>query len=269
MSHILIGIYDEDTVYGKRLMEYINRQKVYPLTAAAFTTAEGLKEFMEQQDVRGAILAEGTPVSTDKPVYYLKRDQSSESCRYGNARQIIKEAYSVFNPGRQRAAGVTGIYSPAENRKRTGFALQTARETNALYFGMESYGRAGTEGAMENLLFAVKVRKDQIADLVRESSKDINGVRGFPSARCFLDYREISAEDYRWLFQKLAEADISAVLDMETACIYDFSLFSLCDYLYLPVWEEDMEDPRLLGFKEVSEQHPILSALNWKEVFLS
>lgn len=269
MSHILIGIYDEDAVYGKRLMEYINRQKDYPLTAAAFTTTEALKEFIKNQDVKGAILEEGSCINVGIPVYFLKKDQTSAACRYGNAKEILKEAYAVFKPGRQGSAGVTGVYSPAENRKRTDFALRTAKEQRAIYFGMESYGRAGDEGAMEDLLFAVKVRKEEIADLVRGSAVSIGGVNGFASARCFLDYREISAEDYRWLFEKLADADVSVVLDIGTACIYDFALFSLCDRLYLPIWEEDMEDPRLLGFKEVSEQHPVLSTLHWKEVFLS
>lgn len=269
MSHILIGICDKDAVYGKRLMEYINRQKDYPLTAAAFTTTDALKEFIKDQDIKGVILEEGTGISEDIPVYYLRKDQTTQACRYGNAKEIVKEAYGIFSPGRQGPAGVTGVYSPTENRKRTGFALQTAKENKALYFGMESYGRASDEGAMENLLFAVKVRKDGIADLAGQSAVSMEGIRGFTSARCFLDYREVSVEDYRWLFQRLADAGMSAVLDIGTACIYDFELFSLCDHLYLPVWEEDMEDPRLLGFKEVSEQHPVLSTLHWKEVFLS
>lgn len=269
MSHILVGICDGDAVYGKRLMEYINRQKDYPLTAAAFTTTDALKEFIKDQDVKGVILEEGSCISEDIPIFYLKKDQTTLACRYGNAKEIVKEAYSIFSPGRQGPAAVTGVYSPTENRKRTDFALQTAKENKALYFGMESYGRVLDEGAMENLLFAVKVRKDGIADLVGGSAVSMEGVRGFASARCFLDYREVSVEDYRWLFQRLTDVGISAVLDIGTACIYDFELFSLCDHLYLPVWQEDMEDPRLLGFKEVSEQHPVLSMLHWKEVFLS
>ena len=269
MSHMLVGICDEDAVYGKRLMEYINRQKDYPLTAAAFTTTDALKEFIKDQDVKGVILEEGICISENILVYYLKKDQTTQACRYGNAKEIVKEAYSIFSPGRESSAGVMGVYSPTENRKRTDFALQTAKENRAMYFGMESYGRTLEEGAMENLLFAVKVRKDGIADLAAESAVIVEGVKGFASARCFLDYREVSVEDYQWLFQRLTDAGISAVLDIGTACIYDFELFSLCDQLFLPVWEEDMEDPRLLGFKEVSEQHPVLSTLHWKEVFLS
>ncbi len=74
MSHIFIGIYDEDAVYGKRLMEYINRQKEYPLTAAAFASLEALTEFIASQDVKGVILEEGTQINSKVPVYYLKKE---------------------------------------------------------------------------------------------------------------------------------------------------------------------------------------------------
>lgn len=269
MRHILIGIYDEDAVYGKRLMEYINRQKEYPLTAAAFTSAEALNEFVKTQDVKGLILEEGVCIHEDIPVFYMKKDQTSSACRYGNAKEIVKEAYDTFKPGSQMSVGLTGIYSPSENRKRTEFALQLARQNHAFYFEMESYGQVRDEKGMEDLLLAVKMRRDKIMELVNESAVSIEGVKGICSARCFLDYREISVDDYQWFFQQMTAEGIPAVLDIGTACIYDFKLFTICDHLYLPIWEEDMEDPRLLGFKELSEHHPILSELNWKEVFLS
>jgi len=134
---------------------------------------------------------------------------------------------------------------------------------------MESYGYAVHNRSMEDLLFAVKARREGIIDYAYSLTAGTDGVKRIDSARCFLDYKDMSGEDYRWFFQQLGEAGISAVLNMSTACIYDFELFSLCDCLYLPIWEEDMEDPRLLGVKELSKQHPILSTLHWKEVYLS
>lgn len=93
MSHIFIGIYDEDAVYGKRLMEYINRQKEYPLTAAAFASLEALTEFIASQDVKGVILEEGTQINSKvpsspyhtglrkRPVLPLTYLQSLSACR--------------------------------------------------------------------------------------------------------------------------------------------------------------------------------------------
>ena len=269
MSHIFIGIYDEDAVYGKRLMEYINRQKEYPLTAAAFASLEALTEFTGSQDVKGLILEEGTQIDSKVPVYYLKKDSTQEACRYGSAKEIVKEAYAAFRPKGLSSGGVTGVYSPSDNLKRTGFALETAEKLNALFLGMESFGYAVYNRSMEDLLFAVKARREGIIDYAYSLTAGTDGVQRIDSARCFLDYKDMSGEDYRWFFRQLGEAGISAVLDMSTACIYDFELFSLCDCLYLPVWEEDIEDSRFLGFKELSKQHPVLSTLHWKEVYLS
>ena len=269
MSHIFIGIYDEDAVYGKRLMEYINRQTEYPLTAAAFSSLEAFTEFTENQDVKGVILEEGTQINSKVPVYYLKKEISQEACRYGSAKEIVKEAYAAFRPKGISSGGITGIYSPSDNLKRTGFALETAEKLNALLLGMDSYGYAVPNRSMEDLLFAVKARREDLIDYAASLTDGTDGIKRIGSARCFLDYKDMSGEDYRWFFRQLGEAGISAVLDMSTACIYDFELFSLCDRLYLPIWEEDMEDPRLLGFKELSKQHPALSTLHWKEVYLS
>lgn len=269
MSHIFIGIYDEDAVYGKRLMEYINRQKEYPLTAAAFASLEALTEFIASQDVKGVILEEGTQINSKVPVYYLKKEPLKGACRYGSAKEIVKEAYAVFSPKGLESGGVTGVYSPSDNLRRTGFALETAVKRSALYLGMEAYGYGVQNRSMEDLLFAVKARRENIIDYAQSLISGTDGVKRIGSARCFMDYKDMSGEDYRWFFQRLEEAGISSVLDMSTACIYDFELFSLCDRLYLPIWEEDMEDPRLLGFKELSKQHPVLSKLHWKEVYLS
>ena len=104
MSHIFIGIYDEDAVYGKRLMEYINRQKEYPLTAAAFASLEALTEFIASQDVKGVILEEGTQINSKvtvppseeralkggMPIWKCKGDREGGICSFQSKRPGIK-----------------------------------------------------------------------------------------------------------------------------------------------------------------------------------
>ena len=48
MKDISIGIYHKDHQYGKRLMEYLNHQKDFPMTAS-FTSDEEMF-FKQEQD---------------------------------------------------------------------------------------------------------------------------------------------------------------------------------------------------------------------------
>ena len=54
-----------------------------------------------------------------------------------------------FQSKRLESSGVTGVYSPSDNLRRTGFALETAVKRSALYLGMEAYGYGVQNRSME------------------------------------------------------------------------------------------------------------------------
>ena len=53
MKDISIGIYHKDHQYGKRLMEYLNHQKDFPMTAS-FTSDEEMFFKQEQEGDHGS-----------------------------------------------------------------------------------------------------------------------------------------------------------------------------------------------------------------------
>ena len=68
MKDISIGIYHKDHQYGKRLMEYLNHQKDFPMTAS-FTSDEEMFFKQEQEgDFECLVLAEETDYHGDFPV---------------------------------------------------------------------------------------------------------------------------------------------------------------------------------------------------------
>ena len=65
MKDISIGIYHKDHQYGKRLMEYLNHQKDFPMTAS-FTSDEEMFFKQEQEgDFECLVLAEETDYHGD------------------------------------------------------------------------------------------------------------------------------------------------------------------------------------------------------------
>ena len=86
MKDISIGIYHKDHQYGKRLMEYLNHQKDFPMTAS-FTSDEEMFFKQEQEgDFECLVLAEEPDYHGDFPVCRIganvlpecKRDRSGD-----------------------------------------------------------------------------------------------------------------------------------------------------------------------------------------------
>ena len=76
MKDISIGIYHKDHQYGKRLMEYLNHQKDFPMTAS-FTSDEEMFFKQEQEgDFECLVLAEETDYHGDFPVCRIGANES-------------------------------------------------------------------------------------------------------------------------------------------------------------------------------------------------
>ncbi len=51
------------------------------------------------------------------------------------------------------------------------------------------------------LLFYIKEHKEDIVQYFMEHQKKFDGCVGFAGASCYLDYRELSMQDYEWFLR--------------------------------------------------------------------
>mgnify|MGYP000034326103 CR=1 FL=1 len=68
MRDISIGIYHKDYQYGKRLMEYLNHQKDFPMTASFISDEDAFFRQEEEGDFECLVLAEETDYHGSSPV---------------------------------------------------------------------------------------------------------------------------------------------------------------------------------------------------------
>ena len=88
MKDISIGIYHKDHQYGKRLMEYLNHQKDFPMTAS-FTSDEEMFFKQEQEgDFECLVLAEETDYHGDFPVCRIGANESMGGMYCQSAKEI-------------------------------------------------------------------------------------------------------------------------------------------------------------------------------------
>ena len=66
----------------------------------------------------------------------------------------------------------------------------------------------------ELLLFYIKEHKEDIIEYFLNHQKDLGGCMGFAGAACYLDYRELTMQDYEWFFEKLRQAGIKIIFDI-------------------------------------------------------
>ena len=141
MKDISIGIYHKDHQYGKRLMEYLNHQKDFPMTAS-FTSDEEMFFKQEQEgDFECLVLAEETDYHGDFPVCRIGANESMGGMYCQSAKEIAAGIYHCLNVSPQiENERIFGVYSPISRLEISAFARNMAASNGWIYFGMQPYG---------------------------------------------------------------------------------------------------------------------------------
>lgn len=263
MKKIYAGIYHKDRRYGKRLMEYLNHQKEYPMTV--WFTSDEDKFFQREKEgcFQCLILAEETVYGGSVPTCRIERGHAQSGL------EIAKNIYGCLQAAGEEHQKIFGVYSPFGRSIVTDISLELARQRDAVYVGMRAYHRflADSESADE-LLFHIKERKEDSVEFFLSHQESLEGAGGYPGANCYLDYLEPSLEDYHYFFKRLKNQNISLVLDMETACIPGLSFFELPDQVYIPLAETEVCSEQYMHFTEQMKRYGVWKKHNVEEIFL-
>lgn len=250
MKDISIGIYHKDHQYGKRLMEYLNHQKDFPMTAS-FTSDEEMFFKQEQEgDFECLVLAEETDYHGDFPVCRIGANESMGGMYCQSAKEIAAGIYHCLNVSPQiENERIFGVYSPISRLEISAFARNMAASNGWIYFGMQPYGHFEEDETDDLLLFYIKEHKEDIVLYFMEHQKKFDGCVGFAGASCYLDYRELSMQDYEWFFEKLRETGICIIFDIGIASPPDLKFFGLFDRIFLPLMRQDLGVWNIRSFK--------------------
>lgn len=269
MKDISIGIYHKDHQYGKRLMEYLNHQKDFPMTAS-FTSDEEMFFKQEQEgDFECLVLAEETDYHGDFPVCRIGANESMGGMYCQSAKEIAAGIYHCLNVSPQiENERILGVYSPIPRLEISAFARNMAASNGWIYFGMQPYGHFEEDETDDLLLFYIKEHKEDIIEYFMKHQKKFDGCVGFAGASCYLDYRELSMQDYEWFFEKLREAGIYIIFDIGIASPPDLKFFGLFDRIFLPLMRQDLGCMEYKKFQKQMRKHGVWKLTNWEEVML-
>lgn len=269
MRDISIGIYHKDYQYGKRLMEYLNHQKDFPMTAS-FTSDE--KTFFKQEqegNFECLVLAEETDYHGNSPVCRIGVNDSMGGMYCQSGKEIAAGIYHCLNVNPQLDnEGIFGVYSPIPRTEVSTFAREMAVSNGWIYFGMQPYGHFKEQGLDECLLFYIREHKEDIMKYFLSNQQELDGCTGFAGASCYLDYQELSLKDYQWFFEKIREENLRIIFDIGIASPPDLKFFELFDRVFLPLFREDLNSFEYTGFKNQMKKHMVWNQTSFEEVML-
>ena len=237
MAKIRVAIYDEDVDYSLRLMNYLNGKYGRQIDAVAFSKKEHLMRETAEYGFDYVVTTDVEDIGAVPVIRIIEDEREDGYYRYGSAKTLAERIVTGFHsdPASMAATSrVIGVFSLSDIDRRTAFAIRKAGQLPGIYIGMEEFCTLDTtEYWMEELLFHIRQRTEDICRQIEEHLLWKDGVRYLPSARCFLDYRFLDYEDYRWFSEKLLEGmDVPVVFDIGIGSFPDFQVFSMFDTLY-------------------------------------
>lgn len=259
IKKIKTAIFDADEMYSRRLMNYLNSRYSDQLEAAAFTKKEALLEQLSIGVYDCVVSAE--PVGDGLvPVIDLREMDETGNCyRYGSAKEIARCILKTFSSEVEmpkKEGELIGVYAPAGGSFRTRYAWELAKQHKGICIGMEEFCGVHTEQYwMEQLLFAIRERDEQVVAHMMDVLEWQDGIRILPSARCYLDYRYLQYEDYAWFFGKLKEqCRENVICDIGTGCFTELRTFALFDRIFVLKGKDSVSSRRLALFLQLAGQ---------------
>lgn len=280
MKQYKIAICDEEVDYAFSLMNYMNGEKEQPCLAMAFTSEGNLKQYLEENTVDLLLLGDHMEleVSEELAVLWLTDGQEiwhkegvyKYQAAEGLVRTIMEkvmEKAGNFPTVKREDFTIYGIYSPIGRCGKTNLAMGICRyqEGRSLYVGLEEYGSfIDQKGINQELLYYLKNRDEGFHLRLNQFTVQENGCYMIPSPSCYLDLKQITAEDIAWFLEQLIYEGTykTVVFDIGTGSLSDFHIFELFDKILVPILEEQtaqIKKEQFLQFIEKSKE------IQWKE----
>lgn len=269
MRDISIGIYHKDYQYGKRLMEYLNHQKDFPMTASFTSDEETFFKQEEEGDFECLVLAEETDYHGSSPVCRIGVNESMGGMYCQSGKEIAAGIYHCLNVSPQvDDERIFGVYSPIPRPEVSAFARNLAASNGWFYFGMQPYGHFEENESNDMFLFYIREHKEDIIEYFLKHQQNFDGCHGFAGASCYLDYKELSLEDYQWFIEKIKQTDIRIMFDIGTATPPDLNFFGLFDRIFLALRRDDLKSVEYTYFKKQMKKYGIWNKTSWEETML-
>lgn len=276
MKTYQVVLYDQDEEFVLALMNYLNRSAQIPLLSMAFTSGEELFDYLAvhrvdlivmetQLDVSKGTLNQETPVlrmygSDEK----TGKDEGNYIFKYSKASDYLRCILRILSEERQVLVAdgrgwCMAVYSPIGRSGKTILAKalcryvqkQEEKPVQSIYIGFEEYGVLGNENyGMEELLYYIKQRADNISMKMKALSGKEDGYDVIPSACSYAELKSLCSDDVNWVLQSVRREGIYDYLiaDIGGASLMGIDMLTGFDEVYLPCLRDSDSEKKWNSF---------------------
>lgn len=282
----IAAVYDVDTVYGERLMRYLEKKEKIQFQIVYFTREEALLQFAADRSIRilivnQQVLTEAVKALTVGHWIVLTEEKQEDGCseyhyiyKYQSAEEIVREImkysesitpFAVAEKGEwHKNVQMIGIYSPAVDCLKTPFALAMAQLLSqgeaVLYLNLDAV--SGLDYLLEkesetDLSDAVYyMHQGNLKEKLPELVQTYGAMDYISPVRCPEDLRIISADDFVRLLQEIIQGQVyrTIILDVAEGLYSPADILAFCHTIYMPMKSDCVSEARQREFWKYLER---------------
>lgn len=285
MKQYILAVLDEEEIYARRLVEYLNRRKEPLFFAEAFTGFASLQEFVKDHAVKVLLLHTAcwnekiTELGAEKIV--LLSDgivpeglpQQSVLYKYQAADCLYQELLNCCSDikfGGSRAQGtaaeILSVYSPVKQSRNTCFAvvmgMELAKRKRVLYLNLEPFSsflglyETLNQHNLSDLMYFLKQDGTELFCELKNTVFKIKDLDCVMPAQAPMDIQSFMPEDWEWLLSVLKESSGYEILVLEFGEeVRGFAdILGRSDLIYMPIWNELLEQEKIRQFENFIEK---------------
>lgn len=261
MRQGILAIYDKDTMYACRLMQYLNQDATFFLEARVFTNLISLQEYLEETKIEVLLLGETIGVEAIEKDHiqhimllsehgmvregseypYLYKYQSMEGlvkeialCCVGTAAMYVQELVETA-----QSKTLIGVFSPFGGSGKTLFSMalgQALSESGrALYIGMELVSSFEAEenirGNLSDILYWVRQRKEGCLSGLTLMAEKRGHLDCIFSPDHYEELLDVTEEDMEFFIKELCKNTPYEIIIFDIGC-WNPTMFYLLEQMH-------------------------------------
>ena len=278
MNEKNLVICDKEARYAKGLGDNISERKELTFKVYTCTSAESVHCFLESHKINVLLIDEVFPYEERRgfhaeQVFVLTKEnckdldsEEVEIFKYQCADAILAEVIetylrksdvTILKKIKKQSKKLFAVYSPIHRIGKTTFATafskELAREKKTLYLSLEGYSAVqGEERNLGELMYYVRQEPEELGTRLSMIVKKQEPLEFISPMTMITDLKEITVNEWRNLFQRILEESIyeNVVLDLDDCVDGLFEILQLCDWVYMPVLEDEVSHQKVSRYVE-------------------
>ena len=282
----ILAVCDLEEAYAYNFVEYINQKRSIPFDVQAFTAADKLMKFCEENHIEILLVSDqvmndtiqnldiGKIIILSQGIYNPQLDQYPSVYKYQSSDMVIREVMNCYGIEKmvtaplQRAKSATeiiGVYSPIGRTSKTSFALTMgqvlARHKIVLYLNLEEYSGfeqlldCKFERTLGDLIYYIRQGNVNLFYKMSGMIQSINNLDYLPPALSPIDIQSTSYEEWMTLINEIIQKSSyeTIILDFGDGVTDLYGLLNECTKIYMPIRGDVMSTSKIAHFENLLE----------------